>query len=269
MARFVPFVEEGAFDGVPVPVEPGPHQRLLADELQAMHIVRVELEQELIVGKPRGDDRDLMGRAVLQRLRQHLRRLGKGHHLVAIADPALPGAAGIARQHELGRHAGRGAQRPEQAKDRVGRGILTGFLDPGVGEVAALIFLRVRDAVEIAEADPPAVRHAPEELRLVELPPERPIDLLRALDGVGARDGGAAEHHGTEGRAVALLLQGPFAEHPIRLAAAARAAEEHLRERAIDERLLRAGLRPPDDLNGRLAYRSSHCASVIGSSLTT
>ena len=215
-----------------------------------MHIVRVELEEQLVVRKSRGDDRELVRRAVLQPLRQHLGRLGKGYHLVAIADPALSGSARISREHELRRHARGGAQRPEEAKDRLGRGILPRFLDPGVGEIAALIFLRVGDAVEIAEADSPAIRHPPDELRLIELASERPINLLRALDGVRARNRGAAEHHGAESRAVARLLQGPFAEHPIRLASAARAAEEHFRERAIDERFLRSRLRAPDDLNG-------------------
>src|SRR5580693_9485875 len=81
--------------------------------------------------------------------------------LVARAKPVLSGAAGIGGQNQLDRHAVAGTQHPEQAVDRSGYRILAGFLDPCVGDVAALVLVGVVDALKVLEPDLAAVRHDP------------------------------------------------------------------------------------------------------------
>src|SRR5947209_5329763 len=157
----------------------------------------------------------------------------------------LAGAARVAGQDHLHGHVLRRAQHTEQPIDRVGRLVERGLLHPDVGDVAALVLVRVLYALEISEADAATVRHAPAQLAVVEDAAERPIDFTAALDRVLGADRGLAEHDGVERRAVALLLECPLAQHAVGLAAATRPAEENLFRRALDERVLWARLRRP------------------------
>ena len=176
---------------------------------------------------------------------QHQRPLRKRMELIAVSDPMLAGAAGVGGQNKLDRHAVTGTQHAEHAVDRRRRRILSAFLDPHVSNVTTLILVGVFDVFQVGKAHAAAVRHAPAELRLVEFAAERRVDFLGALDGVFGRDRRPPQHDRIKVPAVTALLQRPFAEHAVRLAAATGSAEEHFRKRTAAQIVLRTALGRP------------------------
>ena len=99
---------------------------------------------------------------------------------------------------------------------------------------------------------------APHLVLIVVSRPDRPIDLPASLDRLEELHPLATDHQPDSVLSVKIGMGGPFAEHPVRLAAAAGAAEENLEHRARQQGRLRPRLRlPPDRVRsgGFLAIR--------------
>ena len=105
----------------------------------------------------------------------------------------LPRSARVCGQNELDGNPGRRSQRAEQAVNRIGKGVLPRLFYPSVGDVTALIFLRVVRVFEIRERHPAAVRHLEPRRTIDELSPERNVNLLGAVDRILERYAGAPE----------------------------------------------------------------------------
>src|SRR5262249_58789658 len=89
------------------------------------------------------------------------------------------------------------------------------------------------------------------------------IDARAALERLEELPPLATDHQPDRVLSVKISMRGPFAEHPVRLAAAAGAAEENLEHRTRQQGRLRPRLRlPPDRVRsgGVLAIRN-HCFS--------
>src|SRR5262249_19733047 len=127
-----------------------------------------------------------------------------------------------------------------------------------------LVSVRVRITLEISKAQSSSVRPAPHLVLIIVSRPERRVDLPTSLDRLEQLHPLPPDHQPDSVLSVKIGMRGPFAEHPVRLAAAAGAAEENLEHRARQQGRLRPRLGlPPDRVRGggRLANRHQ-CFSV-------
>ena len=95
-----------------------------------------------------------------------------------------------------------------------------------------VIIAREFTALEICKAKSSSVRPAPHLVLIVVSRSERPIELPASLDRLEELYPLATDHQPNRILAVKVSMGRPFAEHPVRLAAAAGAAEENLEHRA-------------------------------------
>src|SRR5262249_52793900 len=113
-------------------------------------------------------------------------------------DPLMSRPARVSGGTQTDWHARAGAQRRHQLHHWSGAREIPDLLYITSRVVVALVHVGIGIALQIGEAQPGAVRRTPHLLRLVELPPERPVDLPRPFDGfhqLGAR----AAHHQADG----------------------------------------------------------------------
>ncbi|MGY2917315.1 MULTISPECIES: hypothetical protein [Bradyrhizobium] len=89
----------------------------------------------------------------------------------------------------------------------------------------ALIRLRVSVALKIREPKPSPIRRSPHLVLLVILPAERPINLLRSLDGLDQFGTLPAEHQPNSVLPVGVGMLQEIPKNAVRLPSAARAAE--------------------------------------------
>ena len=92
---------------------------------------------------------------------------------------------------------------------------------------------RISRRAEDKKAKSSSVRPAPHLVLIVVSRPERPIDLPASLDRREKLHPLATDHQPNSVLSVKISMGGPFAEHPVRLAAAAGAAEENLENRPL------------------------------------
>ncbi|WFR98707.1 hypothetical protein [Rhizobium tumorigenes] len=109
----------------------------------------------------------------------------------------------------------------------------------------ALILVSVLNPLERAKTKPAAAWKCPRLFLVIPPGADLAVDLLAALDGIVEHWQFAPAEQRVERRAVHRCLDRVLAQDAVSLAATAGAAEERLTERAINERLLRPGLRRP------------------------
>ena len=149
-----------------------------ADEVQPIGVGRITREQDLVVGQPRWNDRNVVCAPIGQQPLIDQWSFGERVQPIPAAQPGLPGPARIRCDDHLSRDAAGGAQHAKKPVDRPGIRELARLLDPSICDVAALVFVGVLDLVEVGEADAAALGKAPPELLLVEFPAERTVDLF-------------------------------------------------------------------------------------------
>ena len=166
----------------------------------------------------------------------------------------MAATAWVASHDQFDRHPLGGAERAAHSVDGVGRAPVGQLLEAEPRVVMALVFLRRGDVPQVAQLEQRAVGKDPVGIALVvgrTQPGEQRrasgLDFLKLLEA-------AAEEHPFGVRAVAVGVLQPFADSAVRLASAASAAEEDLREGTGQQGELGAGsavlpvLRRPDRL---------------------
>ena len=254
-----PTVEVGALYDRPVSFEPGPHQRVAADHLQVCNVLWPE--KFVVLQLARNEDAILLDRLARPRiLIRELSDFPSGRIGVDIArlDPLVSGPAGVACCPKPAGYTLARAQRCHQPQNRRGARERAQLLDIHPRVAVPLVSVRVRVALEISKAKSSSVRPAPHLVLIVVSRPDRHIDLPASLDRLEELHPLATDHQPDSVLSVKISMGGPFAEHPVRLAAAAGAAEENLEHRARQQGRLRPRLRlPPDRVlsGGFLAIR--------------
>src|SRR5262249_23718987 len=130
-----------------------------------------------------------------------------------------------------------------------------------------LVSVRVRVALEISKAKSSSVRPAPHLILITVSRPERPIDFPASLDRLEELYPLATDHQPDSVLSVKIRRGGPSADHPVRFAAAAGAAEETLEHRTRHQGCLWARLRSPPDRvrsGGVLATRHQCVSFTLG-----
>src|SRR4249920_3483947 len=243
-----PTVEVGALYDSPVPFEPGPHQRVAANHLQVCNVLWPE---KFVVSQlARNEDAILLDRLARPRiLIRELSDFPSGRIGVDIArlDPLVSGPAGVACCPKPAGYTLARTQRCHQPQNRRGARERAQLLDIHPRVAVPLVSVRVRVALEISKAKSRSVRPAPHLVLTGVSRPDRPIDLPASLDRLEELHPLATDHQPNSVLSVKIGMGGPFAEHPIRLAAAAGAAEENLEHRARQQCGLRPRLRLPPD----------------------
>jgi hypothetical protein len=158
----------------------------------------------------------------------------------------MPRPTGIARQAYAARDARTGPQRGKQLQDRRRAWKIARFLDINPRVTVALVTFSVRVAFKVGEGQSgPAWHYAPHgdagELRAqwCEQRP-RPFECLLQFRPR------AANHQAYRLLSVSVSMNGPLAQHAVSLAAAACPTKENLKDRAGQQRRLRAFLRLPN-----------------------
>src|SRR5262249_21843418 len=183
---------------------------------------------------------------------------------IARLDPLVSGPAGVACCPKPAGYALARAQRCHQPQNRRGARERAQLLDIYPRVAVPLVSVRVRVALEISKAKSSSVRPTPHLVLIDVSRPDRPIDLPASLNRLEELHPLATDHQPDCVLSVKIGMGGPFAEHPVRLAAAAGAAEENLEHRPREQGRLRPRLRlPPDRVcgGGFLAIRHQ-CFSV-------
>src|SRR5207342_946545 len=119
------------------------------------------------------NDRDLVTAAVGQLADIDFWPFREWVQPVSVAKPRLPRSTGVGGDDQLGRDP---AGRPKHAKQTIdGAWVweLPRLLHPGIGDVAALVLVRIVDLVEIGEGHAAALREPPTQFLFVEPRPER------------------------------------------------------------------------------------------------
>src|SRR3954453_4158009 len=248
-----PTVEVGALYDCPVPLKPRPYQSVAADHLQVCNVLWPE---KFVVSQlARNEDAILLDR--LMRPRILIRELsdfpsGRIGIDVARLDPLVSGPAGVACCPKPAGYTLARAQRCHQPQNRRGARERAQLLDIHPRVAVPLVSVRVRVALEISKAKSRSVRPAPHLVLIVVSRPDRHIELPASLDRLEELHPLATDHQPNRVLSVKISMGRPFAEHPVRLAAAAGAAEENLEHRARQQGGLRPRLRLPPDrvLNG-------------------
>src|SRR5262245_58374457 len=258
-----PTVEVGALYDGPIAFEPRPHQRVAADHLQVCNVVLSE--KFVVLQLARNEDAIPLDRLARPRiLIRELSDFPAGRIGVDVTRlyPLVPGPAGIAGCPKPAAYTLARAQRCHQPQNRRGARERAELLDIHPRVAVPLVGVRVRVAFEISKAKSSSVRPAPHLVLIVVSRPERPIDFPAALDRLEELHPLATDHQPDSVLSVKISMGSPFAEHPVRLAAAAGAAEENLEHRARQQGRLWPPLRfPPDGVrSGVLAIRD-HCVS--------
>src|SRR5215472_1978738 len=268
MLFVAPTIEVGALYDGPIAFEPRPHQRVASDHLQVCNIL---LSEKLVVLQlARNEDAIPLDRLARPRiLIRELSDFPAGRIGVDITrfDPLVSGPAGISCCPKPAGYALARAQRCHQPQNRRGARERAQLLDIHPRVAVALVSIRVRVAFEISKAKSSSVRPAPHLVLIVVSRPERPIDFPAALDRLEELHPLAADHQPDSVLSVKISMGGPFAEHPVGLAAAAGSAEENLEHRARQQGRLRPRLRlPPDRIRGGgcLAIRHQCCSFAPG-----
>src|SRR5215470_16401812 len=259
-----PTVEVGALYDGPVALEPRPHQRVAADHLQVCNVLLSE--KFVVLQLARNEDAIPLDRLARPRiLIRELSDFPAGRIGVDVArfDPLVSGPAGISCCPKPAAYTLARAQRCHQPQNRRGARERAQLLD--IHPRVAVPLVSVRVAFEIGKAKSSSVRPAPHLILIGVSRPERPIDFSAALDRLEELHPLATDHQPDSVLSVKISMGGPFAEHPVRLAAAAGAAEKNLEHRARQQGHLWALLRlPPDRVRsvGVLAIRD-HCFSFV------
>src|SRR5215813_12366166 len=247
-----PTVEVGALNDGPVAFEPCPHQRVAADHLQVCNVLLSE--KFVVLQLARNEDAIPLDRLARPRiLIRELSDFPAGRIGVDITrfDPVVSGPAGVACCPKPAGYALARAQRCHQPQNRRGARERAQLLDIHPRVAVPLVSIRVRVAFEISKAKSSSVRPAPHLVLIVVSRSEPPIDFPASLDRLEELHPLATHHQPDSVLSVKISMGGPFAEHPVRLAAAAGAAEENLEHRARQQGRLRPRLRlPPDRVRG-------------------
>src|SRR5262249_13631228 len=264
MLFVAPTVEVRSLDYGPIAFEPGSDQRVAADHLQVCNVLWPE--KLVVLQLARNEDAILLDRLARPRiLKRELSDFPSGRigdDIPRLA-PWVSGPAGVACCPKPAGNALARAKRCHQPQNRRGARERAQLADIHPRVAVPLVSVRVRVAFEISKAKSSSVRPAPHLVLIVVSRPERPIDFPAALDRLEELHPLATDHQPNSVLSVKITMGGPFAEHPVRLAAAAGAAEENLEHRARQQGRLRPRLRfPPDGVRsgGVLAIRD-HCFS--------
>src|SRR6516164_442075 len=264
MLFVAPTVEVGALYDGPIAFEPRSHQRVAADHLQVCNVL---LSEKFVVSQlARNEDAIPLDRLARPRiLIREFSDFPAGRIGVDVTrfDPLVSGPAGIAGCPKPAGYTLARAQRCHQPQNRRGARERAQLLDIHPRVAVPLVSVRVRVALEISKAKPRSVRPAPHLVLIVVSRPERRIDLPASLDRLEELHPLATDHQPDRVLSVKISMGGPFAEHPVRLAAAAGAAEENLEHRARQQGRLRPRLRfPPDGVrSGDVLAIRDHCFS--------
>src|SRR5215831_17705510 len=259
MLFVAPTVEVRSLDYGPIAFEPGSDQRVAADHLQVCNVLWPE--KLVVLQLARNEDAILLDRLARPRiLKREFSDFPSGRIGVDVAclDPRVPGPAGVACSPKPAGYTLARAQRCHQSQNRRGARERAQLLDIHPRVTVPLVSVRVRVTLEISKAKSSSVRPAPHLVLIVVSRPERPVDLPASLDRLEELHPLATDHQPDSVLSVKVGMGGPFAEHPVRLAAAAGAAEENLEHRARQQGRLRSRLRlPPDRVHsgGCLATR--------------
>src|SRR5262245_41333879 len=243
-----PTVEVGTLYDRPVSFEPGSHQRVVADHLEVCNVLW--LEKFVVSQLARNEDAILLDRLARPRvLKREFSDFPSGRVGVDVArlDPLVSGPAGVACCPKPAGYTLARAQRCHQPQNRRGARERAQLLDIHSRVAVPLVSVCVGVAFEISKAKSPSIRQAPHLVLIVVSRPDRPIELSASLDRLEELYPLATDHQPDRVLSVQISMGGPFAEHPVRLAAAAGAAEENLEHRARQQGRLRPRLRLPSD----------------------
>src|SRR5262245_58052319 len=252
MLFVAPTVEVRSLDYGPIAFEPGSDQRIAADHLQVCNVLWPE--KLVVLQLARNEDAIRLDRLSRPRiLKREFSDFPAGRIGVDIArlDPLVSGPAGVACCPKPAGYTLARAQRCHQPQDRRGARERAQLLDIHPRVAVPLVSIRVGVALKVSKAKSSSVRPTPHLLLVDVSRPDRPIDLPAALDRLEELHALAPDHQPDSVLSVQIGMGSPFAEHPVRLAAAAGAAEEHLEHRAGEQGRLRSPLRlPPDRVRG-------------------
>src|SRR5262245_6134713 len=268
MLFVAPTIEVGALDYGPIALEPGSHQRVVANHLQVCNVLWPE--KFVVAQLARNEDAILLDRLARPRiLICEFSDFPTGRIGVDVArlDPLVSGPAGVACCPKPAGYTLARTQRCHQPQNRRGARERAQLLDIHPGVAVPLVSVRVRVAFEISKAQPSSVRPAPHLVLIAVSRPERPLDLPAALNRLEELHPLATDHQPDSVLSVKIGIGGPFDDTPVRVAAAAGAAEENLEPRARQQGRLRPRLRlPPDRVRGGggLATRHQCCSFAPG-----
>src|SRR5262249_23098331 len=217
-----PTIEVGPLCDGPIAFEPRSHEGVAADHLEVCNVL---LSKKLVVLQlARNEDAVPLDRLARPRiLIRELSDFPSGRIEVDITrfDPLVSGPAGISCCAKPAGYTLARAQRCHQPQNRRRARKRAQLLDIHPRVAVPLVSIRVRVTLEISKAKSSSVRPTPHLVLIAVSRPEWRIDFPASLDRLEELHPLATDHQPDSVLSVKISMGGPFAEHPIGLAAAA------------------------------------------------
>src|SRR6267154_1051876 len=273
MTAWVETVEERSNDDIPVSFEPCLNELSGTLLLQAGDIERVALHQDHVVREPRGDEHSLdfhdgAVEGVLEGLLQYL-VAPWGWVDIAGFDPVMPWPARVPCSHHLRDNSLTAPEGSAEFVNRLRRRKIGDFFDSEKCIRVTNVLLSVGISLEVAKTEDGSVWHGEGRLLVIVRSTKGDEKDLRPGDHILKLLQPAPDDDTLRPGAPAVTMLEPLSQNGVCLPPAPSPAEEYLRDRALKEVGLGAGLRLPDDF-GRFHPRTppkGGCPGIIGGAI--